>query len=196
MKTLLGVLFFLNIGITGFSQVISYEDFKTIIPLIEKEDFKTAFEKTDQLLHSTQNDSSDMRGIVTYMNMYAAAGMVSLSQMTHDEFLKDAKKYIGQRLVMSGHPCIDSAAHAFNSLQFIMKDGQYVGMTATTNDANTSIFFFEYFVYTNNINPSDLIGKNVRCGGTLQSVEINPDKSKTWISHLYLSNAFARVTDQ
>ena len=32
-----------------------------------------------------------MRGIVTYMNIYSAAGMVSLEQMTHDEFIEECQ---------------------------------------------------------------------------------------------------------
>ena len=196
MRTLLAFLFFLNIGVTSFSQVISYEDFKTIIPLIKKEDFKTAFTKTDQILNSTINDSSDMRGIVTYMNIYSAAGMVSLKQMTHDEFSKNANKYIGQRLVMSGHPCIDSTVNSFNSLQFFIEKRQWMGTTTTTNNANTNILFFEYFAYANAVDPDDYIGKNVRCGGTLESIEINPDRSTLWISRMYISNAFIRAADQ
>ena len=50
-------------------------------------------------------------------------------------------------------------------------------MTITSNSQKTNILCFEYFDYADVIDPSELIGKNVRCGGTLSSIEINPNKS-------------------
>ncbi|WP_149694469.1 hypothetical protein [Chitinophaga sp. CF418] len=65
-------------------------------------------------------------------------------------------------------------------------------MTITANNKKTSILCFEYFKYGDAINPSDIIGKDIRCGGTLASVEVNPNNSKIWISKLHIENAFAR----
>lgn len=192
MKFILTLLLPLLITTSSYGQVITYDDFKSVIPFLQQEDFKGAFEKTDQLLKSTQNDSSDLRGIVTYMNIFSAAGMVTLDQMSHADFLKTANKYVGQRLVMSAHPCVDSSSHGFNALQFATVDGQLRGMTITGNSKKTNILCFEYFKYADTINPADMIGKNIRCGGRLASVEVNPNKSKIWISKLYIENAFAR----
>ena len=94
---------------------------------------------------------------------------------------------------MSAHPCIDSSTHGYNSLQFTVSDGKLQGMTITANNTKTNILFFEYFKYVDEINPADFLGKNVRSGGTLESVEVNPNKSKIWISRLHITNAFARV---
>jgi hypothetical protein len=193
MKFIFTLLFPLFIGATIYGQVITYDDFKTVIPFLQKEDFKSAFEKTNQLLSSTQNDTSDLRGIVTYMNIFSAAGMVSLDQMTYDDFSRNADKLVGQYLVMSAHPCIDSSAQSFNSLKFVMQDGQQQGMTISANNKGTNILCFEYFQYADQINPGEFIGKNVRCGGILKSFEINPNKSKIWISRLHISDAFVRV---
>lgn len=192
MKFVRTLLLLLIIPAFSNSQVITYDEFKAIIPFLQKEDFKEAFHKTSQLLNNTENDSSDLRGIVTYMNIFSAAGMVSLDQMTHADFQKNAGKYIGHRLVMSAHPCVDSSARSFNSLKFIMVDGVLQGMTTTSNSKKTNILCFEYFKYATPVNPSELIGKNVRCGGTLASVEVNPNNSTIWISKLHIENAFAR----
>jgi hypothetical protein len=190
MKLVLFFLIPIVFTTNTIGQVINYDDFKTVIPFLQKEDFKGAFDKTNKLLASTQNDSSDLRGIVTYMNIFSAAGMVTLDQMTHDNFLKNANKYLGQRIVMSAHPCIDSNAKGYNSIQFIIKDGQMQGMTITSNRTNTNILCFEYFKYSEALNPNELIGKNIRCGGILESVEVS--ESKIWISKLHITNAFAR----
>lgn len=195
MKIILTFSVLVLLGTTVCGQAITYDDFKTVIPFLQKEDFKNAFEKTSQLLSTTQNDSSDLRGIVTYMNIFSSAGMVTLDQLTHDEFIKNANKYVGQRLVMSAHPCVDSAAQGYNSLSFVTQDGTLQGMTISANSKKINILCFEYFKYAHEISPADFIGKNVRSGGTLASVEVNPNKSKVWIARLHIANAFARVME-
>jgi hypothetical protein len=193
MKIILTLLFPVIFGTTIYGQVITYDDFKTVIPFLQKEDFKEAFKKTSQLLSTTQNDSSDLRGIVTYMNIFSSAGMVIVNQMTHDEFKKNADKYVGQWIVMPAHPCIDSSiSGAFDVLQFLTNDGRIEGITIAGNKTKTNILCFEHFNYADPIKPSDFIGKNVRCGGVLEKVDINPNKSMIWISRLHISNAFAR----
>jgi hypothetical protein len=170
-------------------QVVTYEDFKSVIPLVQKEDFKKAFKKTSELLNSTKNDSSDLRGIVTYMNIFSAAGMVVLNQMTIADFTNNSNKYLGQRIVMSGHPCVDSTKNAFNSLTFLKKEGQLQGFTMAANSKKINILCFEYFKFTLPVDPSTYIGKNVRCKGILNSFEVNPSPLKTWITRLHITNA-------
>jgi len=195
MKLILTLVFTSLLATSVLSQAVTYEDFKAIIPYLQKEDFKNAFEKSSQLLSSTQNDSSDLRGIVTYINIFSAAGMVSIGQMTHDNFLKTTTKYIGQYIVMPAHPCIDSSKRGFNTLKFTTEDGRLQGNTPAANHEGTSILCFEYFEYAEPINPNEYVGKNVRCGGILKSVDVNPNKSTIWITRLRISNAFARVVE-
>jgi hypothetical protein len=193
-KLILTIIASLTIATTTFGQTITYDDFKEVIPFLQKEDFKGAYEKTSKLLESTTNDSSDLRGIVTYMNIFSATGMVTLDQMTYKEFEKVTKKFIGQYVVMSAHPCIDSSAKGYNSIQFITNDkGKLEGMTISSNNQKTNILCFEYFDYADPINPDEMIGKNVRCGGILSSIETNPNKSKIWVARLRINNAFARI---
>ncbi len=194
MKLTLALLLTVFLISNAYSQSVTYEDFRTVIPSLQKEDFKEAFDKSSKILSSTQNDSSDLRGIVTYMNIFSAAGMVVLNQMTHDDFIKNANKYIGQYIVMSAHPCVDTSSRAFNSLQFTKDEsGKLQGFTIAANNAKTSILCFEYFDYAAPVNPSEFIGKNVRCGGILKAVETNPNKSIIWVARLRIADAFARV---
>jgi hypothetical protein len=127
------------------------------------------------------------------MNIFSAAGMVTADQMTHKAFLINANKYVGHKLVMSAHPCVDSFSQSYNSLYFKIIDDSFQGVTVSANLTKTNILCFEYFQFADEISPADFIGKNVRCGGTLASVEVNPNKSKVWISRLHVVNAFARV---
>jgi hypothetical protein len=193
-KLILTIIATLTITTTTFGQTITYDEFKEVIPFLQKENFKGAYEKTSKLLESTTNYKSDLRGIVTYMNIFSATGMVALDQMTYKEFEKVTKKFIGQYVVMSAHPCIDSSAKGYNSIQFITNDkGELEGMTISSNNQKTNILCFEYFDYAGPINPDEMIGKNVRCGGILSSIEANPNKSKIWVARLRINNAFARI---
>jgi hypothetical protein len=189
MRLLFALLstFILTTFLSG--QVVTYEDFKSVIPLIQKENFKEAYKKTTELLNSTKNDSSDLRGIVTYMNIFSAAGMVAQDQMTISDFTNNANLYVGQRIVMSGHPCVDSTKNSFNSLTFLKKGGQLQGFTMAANSKKTNILSFEYFIFKLPVDPSVFIGKNVRCKGILANFEVNPSPLKTWITRLHISNA-------
>lgn len=175
-----------------FNQEMTYNDFKLIIPYLQTEDFKGAYDVSGKLLQLTDDDSSDLRGIVTYMHLFAAAGMVTLDQMSYADFIKNTQPFVGKKVVMSGHPCIDSTKFSYNSLNFSMKEGELQGMTTTSNKAMTNILCFEYFKFASPVDPAAYIGKNVRCGGILESIEVNPNHSKIWISRLTVKDAFIR----
>lgn len=193
-KLILTIIALLTITTATFGQKITYEDFKEVIPFLQSEDFKGAYKKTSELLKSTTNDSSDLRGIVTYMNIFSATGMVAVGQMSYEEFEKATKELIGQYVVMSAHPCIESSAKGFNSIQFMTNEsGKLEGMTISSNRQKTNILCFEYFDYAEPVNPTEMIGKNVRCGGTLSAIETNPNKSNIWIARLRIKDAFAKV---
>lgn len=196
IKLIFTLIASLTIGASAFGQTITYENFNEVIPFLQKEDFKGAYEKTSQLLSTTTDDGSDLYGIVTYMNIFSAANMIILDQMTYEEFEKVTKKFVGQYVVMPGHPYLDSSKVGYNSIQFKKNDkGDFEGMVVTSNSSRTSMLCFEYFDFKDKITPTDFIDKNVRCGGILKSIEINPNKSKLWVSKLHISEAFARVME-
>jgi hypothetical protein len=193
MKLLLKIVVLLFAAIATNAQTSNYDNLKKVIPLLQDENFAKAYEETIQILNSSINDSSDIRGMLTYMNIFSAAGMVVRQQMSYDSFERNANKHVGSYIVMPGHPCIDSALHGLNSLRFVHNDsGGYKGMVIATNKDKTSIFCFEYFYYTQQVNPSKYIGKTIRSCGILQKVEINPNQSTIWVARLHIGNAFVR----
>lgn len=193
MKRTILLLSFICLQTILVAQTVSYDDFRSIIPFLQKEDFASAYKASTKILNTTENDSSDLRGIVTYINIYAAAGMVSKGEMSYDAFEKNSKQFIGHYLVMSAHPCVDSGKLAYNSLSFFRDDsGRLKGRTTTTNNKATSILLFEYFDFAETVDPQAYIGKNVRCGGILEELKPNPNKSTVVIGRLYIKNAFIR----
>jgi hypothetical protein len=192
MKRLFTLLLVLT-NLTLFAQELTYEDFKTVIPFLQKEDFKGAFERTNELIKKSNNDTSDFRAQINYMNVYSSAGMVALDQMNYEEFENNIKRLVGEKFIMPGHPCVDSTAKAWNSFQFLKKDGEQQGYTMTANRTKVNILLFEYYKFGEKINPDDFVGSNVRCRGVLESFEINPNKSKIWIGRLHFSNTSLRL---
>ena len=193
MKKFLIVLFLIN-NVSSFAQELTYDDFKSIIPFLKTEDYKGAFNRSEELLSTSKNDTTDIRAQISYMNIYSSAGMVTLKQMNHKEFEKNLKKFIGKKLKMPGHPCLDSVAKApFNSFQFIKnKKGQQQGYTMVANKEKINILLFEYYNFKEEYNPNEFIGNNIRCSGILESYEVNPNKSLIWIGRLHISNAIVR----
>ena len=55
MKKIL-LLLLCSISLNAIAQEITYDEFRTIIPFLVKEDFKSAFEKSDALLKRTSDD--------------------------------------------------------------------------------------------------------------------------------------------
>ena len=177
-----------------FGQELTYEDFKSIIPFLKTEDYKGAFNRSQELLNATKPDTTDIRAQIRYMNIYSSAGMVTLEQMSHKEFGKNLKKFVGQKLKMPGHPCLDTIAKApFNSFQFLKNEKKELhGYTMVANKEKINILLFEYYNFKDKYLPEDYIGNNVRCGGILESYDVNPNKSLIWIGRLHISNAYVR----
>ena len=73
MKKCLSFIVLLFIALCSQAQTVSYEDFKTLIPFLQKEDWKNVYEKSEKLLSSSVKDTSDFRAIILYANILSAA---------------------------------------------------------------------------------------------------------------------------
>src|SRR4051812_3957632 len=89
------------INSTVFAQTISREDFLSVIPFLQKEDFSGAFEATKTLLEKDKDKSSELRPIVTYMNIFSGAVMVSKGELSHEQFAQHVRQFEGQKVMLS-----------------------------------------------------------------------------------------------
>lgn len=176
-----------------FAQTISYDDFKNVVPSLQKEDWKTAFKTTGKLLKDTETDSSDLHSIVTFIHIFSAAGMVSNGDMSYDELQEAVNPYIGKFVITAAHPLGNpDQKGGLNQTYVTVNDTMMQAFTSATNANGTSIFCFEY---SNLAAPPDmqtLKGKFVRTGGILTKVEYNPNRSNIWIMRLTIDQAFIR----
>jgi hypothetical protein len=179
----------------AFSQNLTYDNFKSLIPYLKVEDWKSAYIKSSKLLKSSENDTSEFRAIIVYINIYSAAGMVSQKQMSYKTLEKNIMKFKGQKIIMSAHP-VTSKEGAFNQVKFEITDSTNAAVTTVSNSSGTSIFCFEKFIFKDSVNTQDYPERSfVRCGGTLENIELNPNQSLFWIVRLTVSDAFVRKSN-
>lgn len=178
--------------ITGiYSQTITYDDFKGLIPYLRAEKWKSAYKESSKLLKSADKDTSDLKGIVVYINIFSAAGMVSEGKMSYKDLEEKVMPFQGQKVVMPGHP-LSSRPGSLNTLSFSISDSTNTAFTSSTNHLGTNILCFEKFYLKEKINPDDFKNAMVRCGGILEKIELNPNQSLIWIMRLTVTDAFAR----
>ena len=179
----------------SFGQTLSYDDFNSLIPYLKTEDWKSAFKESSKLLKSTDKDTSEFHAIILYINIFSAASMVTKNQMTYEELEKNVIKFQGQKIIMSAHP-VTSKDGALSQLKFEVTDSTNSAFTSATNYAGTNILCFEKILFKDKINLADFPEKSiVRCGGTLEKIQTNPNKSMIWILRLTVKDAFARRLD-
>lgn len=181
--------------IQSYGQTLTYDDFKSLIPYLKTEDWKSAFKESSKLLKSADKDTSEFHAIILYINIFSAAGMVTEEQMTYKELEKNVMKYQGQKIIMSAHP-VTTKDGALGQLKFEVNDSTNTAFTSATNSKGVNILCFEKFIFKDEINLDDFPEKSfVRCGGTLEKIETNPNKSMIWILRLTVKEAFARKTN-
>lgn len=179
----------------SYAQTISYDDFKSIIPSLQKEDWSSAFNTSKNLLEAAPNDSSDFKAIVIYINIFSAAGMVTEGKMTYDELEQNIMKFKGQKILMSAHPVSENEGNTLGQIYFSENGSKFEGFTTATNAKGTNIFCFEKFYFNDKLNLKKLKKSNVRCGGTLDKIELNPNKSMIWIVRLTVTDASVRIAN-
>ncbi|KRT16926.1 hypothetical protein ASU31_04365 [Pedobacter ginsenosidimutans] len=119
------------------AQTLSYEDFKKLIPLLEKEDWRNAYQQSEKLLISSKTDTSDFRAIILYANILSAAGMVTENSMSYKEIEKNLMKYKGQKIIFSSHPITEKEG-SLNCVQF--SDPKLAASAFITATNGVSIF--------------------------------------------------------
>ncbi len=180
----------------GFAQTLTGDDLGLMVPSLKSEDWESVHTTAAGLLDQHgREDTSWARAALLYMNLYAAAGMVTEDKMSFDELAQKAKKFEGQYIRMPGHP-VTTKDGALSQIKFTVTDSTAEAFTAAANDMGTNILCFERFYLKNKINPDEFPPRSFAgCAGILQKAEINPRKSKIWILRLTISDAVVRKTE-
>ena len=192
LKTLLLTALILSGLFNVNAQELTYENFKSLIPYLKKEDWKSSFAASGKLLAAATGDTSDFHAIIVYIHIFSAAGMVTEGQMTFEELQKNVMPFQGQKIIMAGHP-VTTRDGALNQVKFEFDKKPNTAFTSATNAKGSNILCFEEFTFASPIKRKKFPEKSmVRCGGTLKKIETNPNESLIWILRLTVSDAFAK----
>jgi hypothetical protein len=176
------------------AQTLTNDDFYSLIPALEKEDWKTAFDQSSKLLRSGKGDSSDSHAKILYVNIFSAAGLVTLGKMSYGTLTKTVMKYHGSKVIMPFHPLSNDIPLGATSLT--VNDSVNEAFTSASNANGTSILCFETFSVKDKIDTLNFTeGILVQCGGTLANIETNSNRSAIWVLRLTVNNAFIRKDD-
>lgn len=194
MKKCLSLLICLICFIECQAQTVSYSDFKKLIPYLEAEDWENAYRISSDLLSASEKDTSDYRAIVLYASILSASGKVSQRLMTFEALEKAMSKLKGQKILFSSHP-VTLKDGSLNSVKFSDTQPAKDAFITATNKAGTHILCFENIIFKKPVNPASFNNSFVRCGGKIDKIEVNPNKSLIWISRLTIKDGFARASD-
>ncbi|WP_406825323.1 hypothetical protein [Pedobacter sp. KACC 23697] len=194
MKKCLSSIILILSFLGAMAQNLSYEDFKKLIPLLEKEDWKNAYNQSEKLLASSKKDTSNFRAIILYANILSAAGMVTENSMSYKEIEKNLIKYKGQKIIFSSHPITEKEG-SLNCVQFSGPKLATSAFITATNKRGINILCFEKIVFKHPVSPTEFAGSFVRCGGILDKIEFNPNKSLIWIIRLTVKEGFANAVN-
>jgi len=193
MKKLLFLIPFLVINFQLTAQ-ISRADVLPLFTQLEEKDYKDAHKTALDLLSRFEQDSSYIMGIVRYGFLYSGAALIADGKMDYDELKVHSSKLEGKLIRMAAHPSsADTSRLQNNTNVFYPSKAGTECRTTSTNEAGTSIYFFENFHFDNALEVERLNGKITRCGGVLDKIEFNPNGSKIWIMRLHISNADLQV---
>ncbi len=183
-----------------FAQVlqaqITDEDYRSIIPYLQAENWKKAYTLSTKLLQDTpaDADSSEYRSMVVYCRIYAAAGMASQGKMNCQKLLETLNEHKGQAIFLAGHLASNDRRNTLNKTFLTFTDGKTSAFTTVTS-SRLKIILLEEIELAQAVNPETYAGSTVRCGGTLAGISLlNGSSNKECVLKIRVTNGFVRLT--
>jgi hypothetical protein len=179
------------------SQELTREELQPLFGALGMESWSDAFKISNELIAKYPDDSTDdLRSLVNYASITAAAGLVAEQKMTYPQLKKHMVQFIGRRLVMAAHPTVIDTGdfNTGNNANVLRKtDTGVVGFVCHTNKQGSNILSFEHYVFADVSDPETYRGTSTRWSGILDAVEYNPVGDVIWVTRLHLKNAHLHV---
>jgi hypothetical protein len=190
MKKIILTLALLVFAVASFAQKITEEQFKELVRLLDKEDWKTVYQNSGQLLKNAKDDD-ELKPMVTYMHLLSAAGSVTIDQMSFSELKKIVAKFNGQKILMAAHTIAKSENDTMNKTLIEQTPKGSTGFTTATNSKGVNILCFEHFSFKEKVEAKDFENAFAMCGGVIESIEVHDSPMKIWILKIKVKDAFA-----
>lgn len=182
------------LGLQMAQAQITKEDYKSIIPFLQAEDWKDAYKASSKLLKDNASDTSEYKSMVAYFNVYAAAGMASDGKMKRAKLQEIVAQYKGQKIFMAGHIASKDGRNTLNKT-FLSSSAQSSNGFTTVTNKKLKTLLMEDITFAKKLDLEYYFGSTVRCGGTLTDFEVNLDEKNTdWLVKFNVSEGFIRRT--
>lgn len=86
---------------------VTRSGFKSLIPSIEKEDWKYVFKRSGALLEANPTDSSEIHAMMVYIRLFSGAGLVSEHKLSYKKLEEAVRSFIGRHVLMAAHPFLN-----------------------------------------------------------------------------------------
>lgn len=182
------------LGLQMAQAQITKEDYKSLIPHLQKEDWKAAYKASAKLLSNAQSDTSEYKQMVAYFNIYAAAGMTADGKMKREKLQELVAKFKGEKIFLAGHIASRDMRNTLNKTFISTGDATSSAVTSVTN-SKLQPLMLEQVTFNQKLDLEFYFGTTVRCGGVLSDFEINQDQAnKEWLVKLFVTEGFIRRT--
>ena len=172
---------------------------ETLAGKLHEEDWQAAATTARALMAQSLTDTDDRQASLRYAYLLSLAGMVSRGQAAHDDLEREAQGMVGLRLVMPSHPVCGDAGGDMNCICPESTDGEVCGPNGTfvytasaTRDG--TVLLFELVTLSSRFSTARPV-HTAHAGGTLRSVQTNPNRTRGWVARLELDEGFVVVDE-
>lgn len=168
---------------------VTADDWGKLFSAIRSESWKDAVELSLDVLDRLPEDAEIDRARARYMYLFALSGEVITGELTHAEFASKLEPYLGERLVLPGHPVADPRTNGPMLNQIAKTERGEVVMVMAANQDATSIHCFEYATLREPVDLAAHIDDVGYISGRLARLETNASGSDIWVARVYLDDA-------
>ena len=166
-------------------------EIKTLIALLDAEDWKKAAESAERYLSKIRSSKDEsLKARLRYIVIYATAGAVSTGDLNFDLLDKKLEPFVGRTVTLPYRPVVGSDCPP-GGMNLICATGPSTEsfMMIAANKTNTTIHAFEYVTlkHSEQISPND--GKWASVTGVLKTLKPNPNRSRAIVLRLYIDQA-------
>jgi hypothetical protein len=172
---------------------ISEADWKNLVNVVAKEDWKTAENLSlDYLKKLPKENLKRQIAQLNYIYIFALEGEVSKGDLEFDDFEEILKNFIGKEFLM---PSRQILANCKKVLNYICPSENESGslFISATNSSATVIHSFEYYQLNEPLDINKYKTRMAFLSGKLNKFSLNPQKTNTWIARLYFNNTKVEV---
>jgi hypothetical protein len=175
---------------------VTDKQWQDLLAAVSNEEWNTAVKlSSDYLKRMKEGDVEKRLSRLRYIYLYAAAGKVSAGGMSFEELDASVKDFAGKEIALPFRRIAQECRGAFN---FICpsKGAKDSLMVAASNKAGTTIHAFEYVQLKESFDFAAHEGEEASIIGIIQSIKLNPNKSRFLVMRLYIADAVVVLQQQ